>query len=455
MKISRVIILMMENRSFDHLLGYSKVKGLETIPDAQTVPLDPQQPSGGTKVINPDGLDECVDDPLHGFDNIANQINGGAMDGWLKESSNEGRDLDNPISMFTPETAPIINTLAEEFAVFDHWYCSVPSSTDPNRAYAMSGTSNAMVTNFNGTLWSQQSHIDWLNERNVTAGGYYQDDLWALGYFEDYHKFENANRIKELDSFYTDLKSGDLPAYTWLQPRSSVHDDKLPSWQHPDARVSVGEELIKEVYEAIRADPWWNETLFVITYDEHGGYYDHVKPPASVSPDGIDADNGFKFDSLGIRVPTLAISPWTAKGVVYNGGEPASNEFDHASLIRTTNEIFGLSGFMTARDEWSKSFAGVLTDVFRDDTPATLPEVYGLDKFERAAEVEYQKSKEINEHIEGQILMFCKMHYSDSFKEDEICEAAKSERAHVNQDLATKWIMKEQTKMMKRQGRAL
>lgn len=194
MKISRVIVLMLENRSFDHLLGYSKIPNSEGIPARQKVPLDPGDSSKGFKSINPNGLDECVDDPLHGFDNIANQINNGAMDGWLKECSDVGRDLDNPISMFTPETAPIINTLAEEFVVFDHWYCSVPTSTDPNRAYAMSGTSNAMVTNFNGTLWTQQSHIDWLNERNISAGGYYQDDLWALGYYEDYHKHENAKR---------------------------------------------------------------------------------------------------------------------------------------------------------------------------------------------------------------------------------------------------------------------
>lgn len=117
----------------------------------------------------------------------------------------------------------------------------------------------------------------------------------------------------------------------------------------------MGEELIKEVYEAIRADPLWNETLFVITYDEHGGYYDHVNPPATVSPDGIDADNGFKFDKLGVRVPTIAISPWTARGVVYNGGEPSTSEFDHTSLIRTANEIFELSGFLTARDEVRRS----------------------------------------------------------------------------------------------------
>eukprot|EP00518_Triparma_eleuthera_P011347 CAMPEP_0182467996 /NCGR_PEP_ID=MMETSP1319-20130603/14825_1 /TAXON_ID=172717 /ORGANISM="Bolidomonas pacifica, Strain RCC208" /LENGTH=453 /DNA_ID=CAMNT_0024668155 /DNA_START=9 /DNA_END=1370 /DNA_ORIENTATION=- len=450
MKISRIIVLMLENRSFDHLLGYSKLP-LEGIPEGQTVPMDPDDVSKGSKDINPNGLDDCIDDPLHGFDNIHNQINGGDMDGWLKESSNEGRDLDNPISMFTPTTAPIINTLAEEFAVFDHYYCSVPSSTDPNRAYAMSGTSNAMVTNFNGTLWSQQSHIDWLNSRNVSAGGYYQTDLWALGYFEDYHKEQNAKRIKEMDNFYTDLKSGDLPAYTWLQPRSSVHDGLLPSWQHPDARVSLGEELIKDVYEAVRADPLWNETLFVITYDEHGGYYDHVDPPATVSPDGIDADNGFEFDKLGIRVPALAVSPWTRRGEVYNGGSPSANSFDHASLIRTTNELLGVEGFMTARDEWSKSFAGVLTDEYRDDTPATLPEVYGLDGLDRTAEVEYQKSKPINEHLAHQMMMFCKMHYPHEFEEGKVCRSAEG---HVgDQGMASRWIKAEQDKFLKAAGR--
>jgi len=244
--ISQVIILMMENRSFDHLLGYSNlpVDGehgalshakTNTPPPPHpfltlaslagvlgkdlTCPLDPSDPSSSSSPINPDGLDECPDDPRHGFDDVQTQINQGDMNGFLKTAVDAKGDLSNPISMFTPTSAPIINTLAANYAVFDRWFASVPSSTDPNRGYAMSGTSNGVTNNFNGTLWTQQSHIDFLNARNVSAGGYYQDDLWALGYFTDFHKDMNAVRIKEMDSFYTDLDNNALPEYTWLQVR--------------------------------------------------------------------------------------------------------------------------------------------------------------------------------------------------------------------------------------------
>ena len=224
-----------------------------------------------------------------------------------------------------------------------------------------------------------------------------------------------------------------------------MHATKLPAWQHPDARVTEGERLIKDVYEAIRASDKWSETLFVITYDEHGGFYDHVAPPATVAPDGNAADN-FAFDRLGVRVPTIAISPWTKKGVVYNEGEPATNEFDHASLIRTANEIFGVDEFMTARDAWSKSFAGVVTGEMRTDCIEKLPEIPGLlDEEGVKLEIEKQKLKDINEHLEGQLLMFCKMHYEEEFEEGVVCESGKA--ATVNQHEATQWILKEQANM--------
>jgi phospholipase C len=149
---------------------------------SETQPVDPSDSSAGSVPVTNEALDHCPDDPPHGYDAVTTQINGGKMDGFVKASLDEGHVPENPISMFTPDTAPVINRLAEEFAVFDRWFASVPSSTDPNRGFAMGGTSHGMVTNFNGTTWPEQSHIDFLNRRGVSAGGYYQDDLWALGY---------------------------------------------------------------------------------------------------------------------------------------------------------------------------------------------------------------------------------------------------------------------------------
>merc|ERR1711991_887643 len=104
------------------------------------------------------------------------------------------------------------------YAVFDNFFCSVPSSTDPNRMYSMSGTSNGQITNFNGTLWNQQSYFDYLTQNNITWKGYYDSDLWALGYFEDLSKPPNSLNIYEIEQFYTDLQTDNaIPSFVWLQ----------------------------------------------------------------------------------------------------------------------------------------------------------------------------------------------------------------------------------------------
>ena len=177
-----------------------------------------------------------------------------------------------------------------------------------------------------------------------------------------------------------------------------------------------------------------------------------LAPPATVSPDGVQAPNGFNFDRLGIRIPTIVISPWIGKGVVYNGGEPSDHEFDHTSLIKTTNEIFGVTDDFTDRVTWAKSFNGLIGDVMRDDTPLKLPEVYGLLDAEGVRkEIDAQKAKEINEHLEANIFMFCKLHYFEEFVEGEICENGKI--AAINQDNASRWITKEQAKFLESKGR--
>jgi len=159
-----------------------------------------------------------------------------------------------------------------------------------------------------------------------------------------------------------------------------------PTWQHPSASVSEGERLIKEVYEAIRKSSYWNEVAFIVTYDEHGGFYDHVAPPQTgvPSPDHYVAPNGFKFDRQGIRVPMVCASPWIPKGTVIH--EPTmkpfpTSRFDLTSIMSTANKIFGISDHLTARDAW----AGTFEDKFslsspRTDCPMTLPNVPELTK---------------------------------------------------------------------------
>ena len=110
------------------------------------------------------------------------------MNGFVHNALLHSLNSTNPVSMFDPSSAPILNTLASDFAVFDRWFASIPSSTDPNRAFALSGTSQGVLGNFNGTLWPQQSYFDYLREHNRTFRGYYQDDLWIFAAFEDIQK---------------------------------------------------------------------------------------------------------------------------------------------------------------------------------------------------------------------------------------------------------------------------
>lgn len=381
--ISHIVVLMMENRSFDHLLGWLKRLNpkIDGLVDGMSVPRDPNDLSKGTIPVNNNGYNVAPDDPLHDFNSIATQIDDDAMDGFILTQTQHSRNESNPVSMFDETSAPIINQLAQEFAVFDRWFCSIPSSTDPNRQFAMSGTSLGILTNFNGTLYPQQSYFDYLRKNNRSFAGYYQDDLWALGYFEDLVNPSKGNHqyVKQLEpNFYNDVASGNLADYVWLQPRTSAHLRGLPTWQHPDAPVIEGERLIKQVYEALRAGPKWEETLFLITYDEHGGFYDHVAPPRGVpSPDDIPGSNGFQFDQLGLRIPTLAISPRIAKGTVVNSALPgeqptATSAFDSTSIMATANILLGLTEegvpALGKRMAWANTFSTLINGV---DAPRT------------------------------------------------------------------------------------
>lgn len=428
--ISNIIVLMMENRSFDHLLGWlkkdfsSKIDGLD---EGQTCPRDPSNPELGSVPITRGGYDTSPDDPLHDFDNIAVQINNDAMNGFVYDSINNKRNETNPVSMFDASSAPIINELAKEFAVFDRWFCSIPGPTDPNRAFAMSGTSMGVLSNFNGTLWSQQSYFDYLRSHGHSFGGYYQDDLWALGYFEDTNEPENSVFIKDLEThFYDDVAAGALPEFTWLQPRMNMHGTRLnpkpPAWQHPDASVMEGERLIKSVYEALRAGPKWEETLFIITYDEHGGFYDHVTPPRGdgvPAPDDAVASNGFAFDQLGVRIPTLVISPWIPAGTVVSDALPneqptPTSAFESTSVLATANILLGLADEGAAplgdRMAWANTFATIVDSL--EEPRKDCPEVLSALPETAADAYDVQRSKGLHEHIISEIAFYCTQNHA-------------------------------------------
>ncbi|KAL6654002.1 hypothetical protein ACP70R_007467 [Stipagrostis hirtigluma subsp. patula] len=218
---------------------------------------------------------------------------------------------------------------------------------------------------------------------------------------------KNMRQLKYVGNFHPydiDFKrhcrEGKLPNYVVIEQR--YFDFKLfpGNDDHPSHDVAHGQRLVKEVYEALRSGPQWHETLLVITYDEHGGFFDHVPTPVAgvPSPDGIvsAAPVSFAFDRLGVRVPALFVSPWIEPGTVVHrpsGPEPTS-QYEHSSIPATVKKIFNLREFLTRRDAWAGTFESVLTrDTPRADCPEKLPEPVRL----RSAEAEAEEHRAISE----------------------------------------------------------
>jgi hypothetical protein len=267
------------------------------------------------------------------------------------------------------------------------------------------------------------------------------------------------------NNFYDDAKAGKLARFTWLQPRMTTSSTGLiPNWQHPDSSVAEGERLLQSVYEAIRTSPQWNETVLIITYDEHGGFYDHVAPPQEgiPAPDAVHAPNGFRFDRLGIRIPAIAISPWIPKGTVVHRAplsqrpEPTS-QYDATSMMATANKLFGITEHLGARSAWSSTFEHIFSGVVdtatgaepapRTDCPLTVDGWPELSASERLAEAAIQRAKPLNDHLAIQVDYYCE-HTAPRLQqmaasELEIAErehAAACETARLNQGTASDFI---------------
>lgn len=185
---------------------------------------------------------------------------------------------------------------------------------------------------------------------------------------------------RPLLSLFDNIANGELPLFSWIDPQYYDSIIKLATDQHPDHDVREGEKLLKMIYEHLRASRFWNDTLLVVYYDEHGGFFDHVPPPNCPNPDGKNSTHitpSFAFNRLGVRVPAILISPWIRKGTV--GKHPSHNEsqYCHSSLIHTLREQFAPeSPSLSKREEWSLTFEDLINlDEMRTDCPLTLPEI--------------------------------------------------------------------------------
>jgi phospholipase C len=324
----------------------------------------------------------------------------GTMDGFIQSYANHnfGGDLakgSEIMHCYAPEHVPAITNLSMEFGLFDGWFASVPGPTMVNRAYAASSTSHGMGTNDELTIAKglpQKTMFRQLLEMGLDYRVYYQD-IPSLLQFKDMRHKDARPRYHKYEQLLTDLKNGDMPQFSWVEPAYFSTSKQPATDQHPDHDVSLGDALIKEIYEALRASPIWNEAALLITYDEHGGFFDHVVPPTNVpNPDGINSvDDPFDFTRLGVRVPAVIISPWVEKGTLLHAPDATSvaveetpSQYEHSSIITTfVHNVFQPAPghkapeYLTNRDSWAKSFDSIFTTRSqpRDDCPMTLPEI--------------------------------------------------------------------------------
>lgn len=331
--IKTVVVLCMENRSFDHMLGFMKRINpeIDGLTGTESNPLSLTDPNAGVATVSDQAPYIDPTDPGHSYQAIALQIFGSQtettanpppMSGFAAQAEMEQAGLSKTImSAFAPEHVPIHKTLVQEFAVVDRWFASVPSSTQPNRQYLHSATSHGLMSNNQQQLTAglpQRTIFEAVEEAGLSFGIYYQQVPNTL-FYRNLRKLKYVDNFRPYDLTFKDhAKRGTLPNYTVIEPRYFDLLGLPANDDHPVHDVAQGQSLIKEVYEALRSSPQWNEILLLITYDEHGGFYDHVPTPIGVpSPDGIvgsAAPYSFDFTRLGVRVPTLLVSPYIEAG---------------------------------------------------------------------------------------------------------------------------------------------
>ncbi|MGA2423512.1 MAG: alkaline phosphatase family protein [Terriglobales bacterium] len=357
--LRHIVVLMMENRSFDHMLGSltavnPQIDGITdqlSNPDTTGASVAPQPLAQfqGQLDPDPDHHFPAVDLQIFGGDTSPNRV--ANMQGFVKSYFNQQQDVGHSQTImyyFAQNQLPVLTTLALEFAIFNRWFASIPGPTICNRAFAHYGTSFGRVDmNPIDIIEPFKSIYDRLINANPkhTAKLYYYDTTSST--MEVANLLQNEPELfGTYQQFLSDCSAGNLPDYSFIEPNYSDHDtdsgEEVASDQHPDHNIQAGELYIASVYNAIKQNPnLWQSTVLLVVYDEHGGIYDHVVPPAC-TPDQFTAsanDTGtgqpFAFDRLGVRVPAILISPWIPKGMVVDG-----RVFDHASIPATITKFF-------------------------------------------------------------------------------------------------------------------
>jgi phospholipase C len=392
-RINHFIVLMLENRSFDHMFGFfpppagEKIENVLALNSPPVNLLDPDNPESASNPAfqisqqAPFAVDD-KDGPSHSFNSVNVQLtndkrgpsasspieNNGFARNYADELKPHFRVVDREhiqqvMQCFAPDQLPALNQLAREFCLCDHWHCEVPGPTMPNRMFVHAATSEGYVHNDFKRPFTSKTVYELFEEKGLTWAAYFSD-LTDLFQFEKLER--TPDHFRRFDSWADDVAAGKLPNYTFLFPRFMNGKAKdgsalFANSQHAPEDVRFGDHFIADVYEPLAANPeLFQQSALVITYDEHGGFYDHIKPGPAPNPDGQNSPNPddratfklpfFAFDRIGLRVPAIVISPWIAKGSIEH------RMLQHTSIIKTVCEIFDLNGPLNRRDQSAQSF---------------------------------------------------------------------------------------------------
>ena len=359
--INHIVVLMQENRSFDHYFGQLHLQGQPGAePEPATGNPDPTNPTGPA-IVPFHQTTYCESADLnHSWNGTHLEINGGTMDGFTAQNVDKTDPKGSrAMGYYDQSDLPFYYDLANTFGVGDRYFASVAGPTFPNRFYLYAGTSFGHIQNdLSGPGGYTQATI----LRSLTTAGIswkvYFSQVPFAGLFADFQQHpENAAPISQ---FYADAAAGTLPQVAFVDP-IFIASSNTETDEHPPSNIQVGEQFSASVVNALMGSPNWKDSALFLTYDEHGGYYDHVPPPAAPAPDNIPPTNGapYAFDTYGIRVPALVVSPYSRAHFV------SHTVNDHTSILAFIEMRFGLAP-LTARD----AAANPMLEFFDFTTPA-------------------------------------------------------------------------------------
>ncbi|WP_053572854.1 alkaline phosphatase family protein [Caballeronia cordobensis] len=402
--IQHVFVLMLENRSYDSVFGWSSLAGTTPTAEPTTANGLPaasivnfgrmgssyQLGRGAPYALGFDPghefTDACVqlcglqvansdtvrNDSLvlgaTGYPSFATDTTTTGFAGTYEDHSDVVADAFNA---FTPDQLPVLNFLASQFGVCDNWFASMPGPTWPNRFFAVAGTSsgldhspsdaqvleavffNAPIFTFpNGTVFSKIQESNWLivqGDVAQTRGIYGMQNL--------------LSRLVGMDTLLSRLASNSLTEeFIFIEPTYDAKNDfRNGNSMHPAGDVRKGEALVKQVYDAISESDLWSSSVLLVVFDEHGGFFDHVTPPTAVPPGSAEnarlKTHNFSFDRLGVRVPAIVVSPFVPAGTIDH------SLYDHSSILKTTDKLLGFNGLLdlTARVRAADDFTKMLS----------------------------------------------------------------------------------------------